>query len=164
MKQFLALAAAVLVGCSGSIVETPSADVFFGETQIDLTVDSEFSAEQRASIQLGFEFWLAELPELEITTETSNCDQSEFGCFAAVEADSEALELHGEQALGVYRAGAVVLSVALEGEDLALAAAHEFGHLIGLGHGDGIMEEFLSDCSWNVGETATSELEEMGLK
>lgn len=168
MKALLVLVGMLAVGCAGT-VEGPAA-----QRTVPVSLDSDFSADQLESIRLGLAFWESEGVAFEVsveqcgTREVDGLVAGERGCMTAVPAFDPSLRIikDGEAVGGYYNGveykGGIVIDENATGEDLALIAAHEMGHRLGLDHGTGIMEAYLDDCAWEVHTPQVSKLHERG--
>lgn len=163
MKQWLVVAMVVLAtGCFGTVNEPQGA----GKTYT-VRIDWNWSTEQQDAIRLGVAYWqtLLEPHGHTIQVVVDRCKVWQFGCMTSVDPTDPSLVLKGEVMAGVERMGAIVMSNDLRGDDLALCAAHELGHRLGLRHTEEgtIMFEAIWGAGWALSETSEESLEARGL-
>ena len=159
------LAAAVVWAVSFGCVEPgPDPRLLSGP----LVVDHEFDVEQRAEIQAAVELW-GEATDGRFAPELVfgevRCGQAfaieavhDEGCYIGHAVDDE-LEETGDRVLGAADRDAHWVSVVtwLDGSDFRNNVAHELGHYMLIGHGDGIMAQARDQQGTEVAATSLSE-------
>lgn len=168
MRKLLAVLALVfLSGCvKAGISEHECSEC---KQVMQYTIDSDFSPEQVEMIRVGMAFWASELGNVELQEQPmKNCAEREAGCFVAVPADAAILvQEDGEVLGGRCLNGWIALSTTSlgSGEVFALAAAHEFGHRLGLMHSDGgLMVHDAAAQVWELTAVSVERLEKHGLE
>lgn len=165
------VAVAVLSFCSACSVATDPPGAF-DRSSFEYRIDPAFTPEQADAIRLGMAFWAAEMPGadlVELDAPPGGCEPGGAGqsrhCFVAMPEGCDALTEPGETYAGrQFPSGWVAILDSLEGEELALVTAHEFGHRLGLQHTNlGIMAESIGDAlDWRLSTKAIGLLESRG--
>jgi hypothetical protein len=170
-------------GCSWPSPVDGATDRSVLEYRIDT---SDFTPEQADAIRLGMAFWAAELPGadlVELDAPAGGCQPGGFGdsrhCFVSLPVGHEVFELQpGESSTGAPCVGrqfrgwtAIRADVGADPTNdmagaylMALVAAHEFGHRIGLEHTDeGLMAAVATPATaWILSPKAVRLLESRG--
>lgn len=140
-------------GCASSIEgSAPTADV------VKVTISEQWSEAQRASIEAGLAFWQSEIdPALTVLdVEVGDCRIGQRACISPVDFEHHLLRDYDDEAnpmtvVGHCYFGTIVMWSGLEGSDLELLSAHEFGHFLGLEHAErGIMAPGVGEMSFTV--------------
>jgi hypothetical protein len=133
-----------------------------------LVVDSEFDAAQREAIQAAVVLWSAATngrfaPELSFGA--VQCEQAfaikavhSEGCYIGQAVDDDDGE-GNERVLGAADRASHWMSVVtwLDGSDFRNNVAHELGHYLLIGHGEGIMAQARDQQGTEVAATSVSE-------
>lgn len=157
-------ALAVSIVALGCVDANPDPRILTGP----LVVDSDFDAEQRDAIQAAIELWVEATDGRfapQVRFDAVQCEQAfaieavhSEGCYIGQEADDEGGE-SDERVLGAAdRAGHWVSVVTwLEGADFRNNVAHELGHYLLIGHGQGIMAQARDQQGAEVAASSVSE-------
>lgn len=162
MKWLVVTVLVLTTGCFGTVSEPQGS----GKTYT-VRIDWNWSTEQQDAIRLGVAYWQALLEPQGHTIQVvvDRCKVGQITCMTAVDPTDPSLVLDGEPMAGIESMGAIVMSNDLQGDDLALCAAHELGHRLGLRHTEQgtIMFEAIWGASWELSETSETALEARGL-
>lgn len=154
------LACAMSLGC---LEAEPDPRILTGA----LLVDSEFDAEQRAAIQAAVELWSEATqgrfaPDLQLSP--VQCGDAfaidavhTSGCFVGQEVETEDGSIGYVRGATDPESHAVSVAAWLEGSGFRDTVAHELGHYLLLGHGDGIMAQPGERRSAQVAEASLRE-------
>lgn len=158
------MAVVAWVGASGCIDAIPDSRILTGP----LLVDSEFDTSQREAIAAAVQLWSDAtngrfLPQLSFGA--VSCEQGfaieavhSEGCYIGQAVGEDGAE-GTERVLGAADRDAHWVSVVtwLEGDDFRNNVAHELGHYLLIGHGDGIMAQARDQQSTEIAPTSVSE-------
>lgn len=157
-------AVAACIATSGCVEANPDPRILTGP----LFVDSEFDAEQREAIQAAVDLWSDATngrfaPQLSFGA--VSCEQAfaieavhSEGCYIGHAVDDDVGE-GTERVLGAADRRAHWVSVVtwLDGNEFRNNVAHELGHYLLIGHGEGIMAQARDQQGTEVAPTSVSE-------
>ncbi len=157
-------AVAACISSFGCVETSPDPRILTGP----LFVDSEFDAEQREAIQAAVELW-SDATKGRFAPQVSfgavRCEQAfaieavhSEGCYIGQAVDDDGAE-GTERVLGAADREAHWMSVVtwLDGDEFRNNVAHELGHYLLIGHGEGIMAQARDQQGTEVAATSVSE-------
>lgn len=158
------MALVVSVGAVGCFEANPDPRILTGP----LLVDSEFDTTQREAIEAAVELWSDATRGRfapQIRYGAVHCEQAfaieavhSEGCYIGHAVGDDGSE-GAERVLGAADRAAHWVSVVtwLEGDEFRNNVAHELGHYLLIGHGDGIMAQARDQQSTEIAATTVSE-------